>query len=212
VVVAIIYLLMNVSVLGVIPWQEFSETAKSDARRFVISVFMERIYGTTAGVIATLLIMFTAFASVFSLLLGYSRVPYVAALDGNYFRIFSRLHKKNRFPFVSLLTIGAIAALFCFFKLAVVVAALVVIRISVQFLAQISGLLILRHRRPEVPRPFKMWLYPIPALIAITGYLYVLFARQNFQKEIRYAAGLILVGLGIYFVRAFRRREFPFAT
>jgi len=208
--VSAIYIVMNISILGVIPWREFSETANSDARRFVISVFMERLYGPTAGVIATLLIMWTAFSSVFSLLLGYSRVPYAAALDGNYFRIFSKIHPKHNFPYVSLLIMGGIAALFCFFKLADVIAALVVIRIIIQFLAQIVGVMILRHRKPDMPRPFKMWLYPLPAIIAITGFLYVLFMRPNFQKEIRYAAVLIVLGLIIYFVRAYKRKEFPF--
>ena len=208
--VAAIYIVMNISILGVIPWREFSETATSDARKFVISVFMERLYGPTAGVIATLLIMLTAFASVFSLLLGYSRVPFAAALDGNYFKIFRKIHPKHNFPYVSLLIMGGIAMLFCFFKLADVVAALVVIRITIQFLAQIVGLLILRQTRPDVPRPFKMWLYPIPALLAIIGFLYVLFMRPNFQKEIKYAAVLIVVGLIIYFVRSYKRGEYPF--
>ena len=208
--VAAIYIVMNISVLGVIPWQEFMETAKSDARKYVISVFMERLYGNTAGIIATFLIMFTAFASVFSLLLGYSRVPYAAALDGNYFKIFKKVHPEHRFPYVSLLIMGGIAALFCFFKLVDVVTALVVIRITIQFLAQIVGLLILRQTRPEMPRPFKMWLYPIPALIAIAGFLYVLFMRPNFQKEIKYAAVLIVIGLLIYFIRSYKRYEFPF--
>ena len=210
--VAAIYIVMNISILGVIPWREFSETATSDARKFVISVFMERLYGPTAGVIATLLIMLTAFASVFSLLLGYSRVPFAAALDGNYFKIFRKIHPKHNFPYVSLLIMGGIAMLFCFFKLADVVAALVVIRITIQFLAQIVGLLILRRTRPDIPRPFKMWLYPIPALLAIIGFLYVLFMRQNFQKEIKYAAVLIVVGLIIYFVRSYKRGEYPFET
>lgn len=208
--IALIYIVMNISILGVIPWREFMETANSDARRYVISVFMERLYGSTAGVIATLLIMLTAFASVFSLLLGYSRVPFAAALDGNYFRIFRKVHPEHHFPYVSLLIMGGIAALFCFLKLADVVAALVVIRITIQFLAQIVGLLILRQTRPDFPRPFKMWLYPIPALVAIVGFLYVLFMRPNFQKEIRYAVVLIIIGLAIYFVRAYRRGEFPF--
>ncbi len=211
IVIAIIYIVMNISILGVIPWREFSETANSDARKYVISVFMERLYGPTAGIIATLLIMLTAFASVFSLLLGYSRVPFAAAMDGNYFKIFRRVHPEHRFPYVSLLVMGSIAALFCFFKLADVVAALVVIRITIQFLAQIVGLLILRRTRPEYPRPFKMLLYPLPALIAIFGFLYVLFMRPNFQKEIKYAAVLIVLGLIIYFIRASKRREFPFA-
>jgi amino acid transporter len=210
--IAAIYIVMNISILGVIPWREFMETASSDARKYVISVFMERLYGPTAGIIATLLIMLTAFASVFSLLLGYSRVPFAAAQDGNYFKIFSKVHAEHRFPYVSLLIMGGIAALFCFFRLADVVAALVVIRITIQFLAQIVGLLILRATRPDVPRPFKMWLYPVPALLAIIGFLYVLFMRPNFLKEIRYAAVLIVLGLIIYFIRAHRRKEFPFAV
>lgn len=209
-VVAAVYIVMNISILGVIPWREFEETANSDARRFVISVFMERLYGTTAGLIATLLIMWTAFSSVFSLLLGYSRVPYAAAVDGNYFRIFSRIHPKHHFPYVSLLTLGGIAALFCFLRLADVIAALVVIRIIIQFLAQIIGLLILRGTNPKMPRPFKMWLYPLPALIAVGGFLYVLFARQNFQKEVKYAGVLIVVGLVVYLVRSYKRGEYPF--
>jgi amino acid transporter len=208
--VAAIYIVMNISILGVIPWREFMETANSDARRYVISVFMERLYGGTAGTIATLLIMWTAFASVFSLLLGYSRVPYAASLDGNYFKIFSKVHPKHRFPYVSLLFMGGIAALFCFFRLADVIAALVVIRILVQFLAQIVGVIILRQTRPEFPRPFRMWLYPLPALIAIIGYVYVMFMRPNFQKEVKYAAVLIILGLIVYFVRSYKRGEFPF--
>lgn len=210
--VAAIYIVMNISILGVIPWREFAGVANTNAQKYVISSLMERLYGSTAGMIATVLIMWTAFSSVFSLLLGYSRVPYAAALDGNYFKIFSKVHPKHRFPYVSLLVMGGIAALFCFFRLADVITALVVIRILVQFLAQIVGLLILRATKPEMPRPFKMWLYPVPAVIALAGFLYVLFMRDNFQKEIKYAVVLIVVGLAVYFVRSYRRKEFPFGS
>ena len=208
--VAAIYIVMNIAILGVIPWREFSATANTDAQKYVISTLMERLYGPTAGVIATVLIVFTAFSSVFSLLLGYSRVPYAAALDGNYFSFFKKLHPKHNFPYVSLLVMGGVAALFCFFRLADVIAAMVVIRILVQFLAQITGLLVLRRMQPEMPRPFKMWLYPLPAIVAILGFLYVLFMRPNFQKEIKYAAVLIVIGLIIYLVRSYKRKEFPF--
>jgi basic amino acid/polyamine antiporter, APA family len=211
VLVAAIYIVMNVSILGVIPWREFSAQADSDARRYVISTFIERLYGQRAAMLATALIMWTAFASVFSLLLGYSRVPYAAAKDRNYFRIFSRVHPRQHFPHVSLLLMGCIAALFCFFRLADVIAALVVIRILVQFLAQIVGVIILRRRRPEMPRPFRMWLYPAPALAALLGFVYVLLMRPNFQKQVIYAAALILIGLAVYFIRARARDEWPFS-
>jgi len=96
--------------------------------------------------------------------------------------------------------------------LADVIAALVVIRIIVQFLAQIVGLLILRKTRPDVPRPFKMWLYPVPAIIALIGFLYVLFMRDGFLTQVKYAAVLIAVGLVVYFIRSYRRKEFPFGN
>lgn len=210
--VAVIYLTMNVSILGVIPWQELSETAGSDARRYIVSVFMQRIYGNWAGLLATVLIMWTAFASVFSLLLGYSRVPYAAALEKDYFRVFSNIHPKHRFPNVSLLALGFVAILFCSLRLSDVIAALVVIRIIVQFLAQTVGIVVLRIRRPEMPRPFRMWLYPLPAAVAFLGFLYVLIMRENFLKEIRYAAVIIIAGLILYVIRAVRNCDWPFSV
>ena len=213
--VAAIYIVMNIAILGVIPWREFVEVAKPEnagVRQYVISTLMERLYGPTAGTIATILIMWTAFSSVFSLLLGYSRVPYAAARDGNYFKVFAKVHPKHHFPYVSLLTMGGIATLFCFFRLADVIAALVVIRIIVQFLAQIVGLLVLRATKPDMPRPFKMWLYPIPAILAVSGFLFVLFSRTDFQKEIRYAAVLIVAGVIVFLTRSYKRKEFPFGN
>jgi amino acid transporter len=205
--VAAIYIVMNISILGVIPWQELSETATSDARRFIISVFMERLYGSWAGSLATVLIMLTAFASVFSLLLGYSRVPYAAALEGDYFKPFTRIHPEHRFPNVSLLVLGCVALFFCLFRLADVIAALVVIRIIIQFLAQIAGVIVLRARKPEMPRPFRMWLYPLPAVIAFAGFVYVLVMRNNFEKEIKYAFVLIVIGVVLYLVRVWRKKQ-----
>jgi len=209
--VAAIYLAMNISVLGVIPWREL--TAPS-AKPYVISVLMQRVYGTgsPAATVATCLIMLTAFASVFSLLLGYSRVPYAAALDGNYFRAFAHVDEKRRVPDVSLLALGAAACLACFLRLADLIAALVVIRIMLQFLVQAAGLLLLRATRPEFPRPFRMWFYPVPALLAMAGFIFVLVSRQDFLKEVRYGTLLLLVGLAIYMWRASRLRQWPFST
>jgi amino acid transporter len=208
--VAGLYIVMNISILGVIPWQELDQAAKANTGLYTVSVFMQRIYGPWAAYTVTLLLMLAAFASIFSLMLGYSRVPYAAALDGNYFRVFSRVHPKYHFPHVSLIALGLVAIAFCFFSLADVIAALVVIRITLQFLVQAVGLIVLRIRRPDLPRPFRMWLYPVPALVACAGFIYVVFNRTNSMNQIRYALVLLLTGLVIYFIRAWRNREWPF--
>jgi basic amino acid/polyamine antiporter, APA family len=208
-IVAVLYLAMNISVLGVIPWREMMNPAVAQ-NKYIVSVFMERIYGAWAGKLAAGLIIWTAFASVFSLLLGYSRVPYAAAIDGNYFAAVGRVHPKHRIPHVSLLVLGGVALLACFLDLRDIIAALVVIRIVVQFLLQTIGLLILRTRRPEMPRPFRMWLYPLPALISAIGFLYILIERKNFTRELRYAAVIVVIGLAVYLVRSWRRHEWPF--
>jgi basic amino acid/polyamine antiporter, APA family len=208
--VAGLYLVMNVSILGVLPWQELSSAAASETRFYVISLFMQRLYGTGAAYVAAVLIMWTAFASVFSLLLGYSRVPYAAALDGNYFRVFARLHPQGRFPHVSLLALGIAACAACFLRLADVIAALVVIRIMVQFLVQAVGLIVLRVRRPDLPRPFRMWLYPLPALLAVAGFTFILVSRPNFLREVRYALVIVIVGVALYLARAAREHTWPF--
>ena len=113
-------------------------------------------------------------------MLGYSRVPYAAALDGNYFRAFARVHPVHRFPYVSLLALAGVAALFCFLRLADLIAALVVIRIILQFLVQAVGVIVLRIRRPEMARPFRMWLYPLPALLAAGSFVFILVSRTGF--------------------------------
>jgi amino acid transporter len=131
-------------------------------------------------------------------------------LDGNYFRAFEKVHPEHRFPYVSLLALGAVALLFCCFSLADVIAALVVVRILLQFLVQAIGLIILRIRRPDLPRPFRMWLYPLPAIAACLGFVYVLFARTNSLQQIRYAVVILLTGLLIYMVRSWKNHEWPF--
>src|SRR5215467_654158 len=210
-IVACLYLLMNVSVLGVLDWREVMAAANSNNKLYVFSTFMQRIYGNWAANLITSLIMLTAFASVFSLVLGYSRVPYAAALDGNYFKIFARVHPEYRFPHISLLALGAVAIFFCFFPLAEVISALVVIRILLQFILQSMGVIVLRIRRPELPRPFRMWLYPLPAILAFAGFTYVAAERHDAWKEIRYTIVIVVVGLIIYAVRAFRNRDWPFS-
>jgi amino acid transporter len=204
--------MMNLCILAVVPWREMLQAGQNNTGLYVVSLFMEKLYGTWAARVVTGLVIATAFASVFSLMLGYSRVPYAAAKDGNYFKAFAKVHPEHRFPHVSLLALGVVAAAFCFLRLKDAIAALVVIRLILQFLVQAVGLIVLRLRRPELPRPFRMWLYPIPAVLASAGFLYILFGRPNWQKEVRYAAVILLTGIIIYMIRAWKQSEWPFAV
>jgi basic amino acid/polyamine antiporter, APA family len=210
VLVACLYLLMNISILGVVDWREMAGLHDTNNKLYVVSTFMHRIYGSWAANLVAVLVMWAAFASVFSLMLGYSRVPYAAALDGNYFKAFARVHHVYRFPHVSLLALGGAALVFCFFSLADVISALVVIRILLQFIVQAVGLIVLRIRRPEMPRPFRMWLYPVPALLAIAGFLHILIMRNNFLREVVFAALILITGLLLYLLRARHNRQWPF--
>src|SRR6185503_569666 len=138
--VALIYLGINLSIVGVVPWRDFVPATAHPESSFVVSLFMERIYGGGVAAIFTLLVLWTAFGSVFALLLGYSRIPLAAAESGYFFRIFARLHPKKEFPYVSLLVLGAISIVAGFFSLGTVIDALIVTRILVQFMGQIVGL------------------------------------------------------------------------
>src|SRR5262249_14743582 len=162
----------------VVDWREVIAAANSNNKLYVFSTFMQRIYGSWAANLITLLIMLTAFASVFSLVLGYSRVPYAAALDGNYFKIFARVHPVYRFPHILSLWLGSRGILFFLFPPAVVISGLLVFPIFLQFILQASGGIVLRIRKPALPRPFRMWLYPLPAILALAGFAYIVVKRH----------------------------------
>ena len=165
--VAILYLTMNLAIIGVIPWQRAMQS------EFVASEFMEILYGRQAAEIFTWLILWTVAACVFAMTLGYSRIPYAAARAGGFFRVFAIVHPVHRYPVVSLLTLGLLTAVFCYLPLQEVIEAAVTVRILVQFVGQIVGLHILRTVRPDVKLPFRMWLYPVPSLVALAGWVFI---------------------------------------
>jgi len=203
--VGALYLALNVAVLAVVPWRPLVAMKDLGARQALIAFFMQTAYGSEHGALfgklAAVLVMVTAFASIFSLLLGYSRIPYAAARDGNFFKALGKLHRTEGFPYVSLLWLGGAAALFCFFSLGEVIAGLVVLRIVVQFLMQHLGVMWMRRTQPERVRPFRMWLYPVPPVLALVGFGYILVGRVNFGRELWMALGVLVVGAIFYGMR-----------
>lgn len=207
--VAVIYLGINLSIIGVVPWREFVPAADHPTSNFVVSTFMEKIYGSRVATIFTLLVLWTCFGSVFALLLGYSRIPFAAAETGYFFKVFGRLHPTKHFPYVSLLVLGVISIIAGFFSLGTVIDALIVTRILVQFMGQAAGLILLRRSRPDMPRPYRMWLYPIPAVLAILGWIFV-FATTE-PRVIVFGVGVLALGCVAFTVWSWKTHVWPFA-
>jgi amino acid transporter len=156
--------------------------------------------------------MWTAFASVFSLLLGYSRVPFAAAQSGNYFKFLAAVHPKHGIPHRSLVALGLVASVFCFFSLQQVITMLVVTRILLQFFLQHVGVMLLRVQRPELARPFRIPFYPLPPLLAMAGFLFILMNRSEAIDGLAMAGGIAVSGTLIYAWRAKRLGQWPFAA
>ena len=210
IVVALIYFSINLSIIGVVPWRDFVPAAEKPASQFVVSLMMERIYGPKVASIMTLMILWTAFGSVFALLLGYSRIPFAAARDGYFFRIFARLHPKGNFPHVSLITIGAISIICSFLPLGIVIDVLIATRIIIQFIGQIFAVTLLRRNAPQMARPYKMWLYPIPSLIAFFGWIFV-FATSG-REIILFSLLALFAGVIGYLAWSRTTGRWPFGT
>jgi amino acid transporter len=188
-----IYLVMNACIISVLP-MPLAMTSKT-----VVGDYLGVLLGPRWAQIVAVLILWTAFASIFSLMLGYSRILFAAARDGNFFSLFGRLHTKHAYPYISILFLGGVATCFTQLSLKHVLQAILSIRAIVPFMAQIVGAVILRVREPERPRPFRMWLYPLPAIIALGLWSYIVISPQ---KGLR-VGGLYVMAAGclFYFVR-----------
>jgi len=208
--VALIYIGINLSIIGTVPWREFVPADASPESGFIVSIYMQRIYGPTIATIFTLLVLWTALGSVFALLLGYSRIPYAAAESGYFFRAFGRLHPTRHFPYLSLIVLGALSIVAGFFSLGTVIDALIVTRILVQFMGQIVGVMLLRRRAPDMPRPYRMWLYPVPAVVALLGWIFV-FATTD-PRVILFGVGALAVGGVAFLLWSFRTGRWPFGV
>ncbi len=207
--IAILYLAMNMSVSSVIPWQEIKHWQDTSQNNFVVSTFLERLYGPTAAKAGTVMILWVALASLFAVMLGYSRVPYAAAVDGAFFKIFGKLHPTKNFPYISLLVLAGLAFVFSLtFKMKHIIDGILAMRIMVQFVGQTLGVVLLRKRNGTKNLPYKMPLYPLPVLLAIAMWLFIF-----------YATGLTIIlsflvvfgsGLIVYFVMASLKKQWPF--
>jgi amino acid transporter len=209
----IIYLIMNIGIIGVVPWRQ-TIVAGSPEHDAIASVVVERSWGPHAAQVVTGLIILTAFGSLFTGLLGGSRVPYNAARDRVFVPIFGRLHKRESFPHVALLAMGVVTAAGTFFTLDDVINALTAVMVLIQCISQILALLTLRSRQPTLHRPYRMILFPLPAILALLGWCYVYYATINTEKYgytmIWASVGWVVLGVIAFGVWAMIEQTWPF--
>lgn len=205
--VSLIYIVMNLVIIGVVPWRSFVPVPESGPAP-IASIFMEKLWGKGVATVFTLMILWTAFASIFALALGYSRVPYAAARDGYFLPAFGRLHATKNFPHLSLILIVGLSVAFSFVSLAMLIDALITMRILIQFVGQIGAVVLLRRLRPDSERPFKMWFYPLPALLALCGWIFLFWTTETRLK----IGALLAIALGMvcFLVWSWRTRRWPF--
>jgi len=170
--VVAIYIVMSTVIIGMIPWEE-AKDSQVIASAFIARTFADPGQGRIAAIVMTALILFVTASSLYAVILGYSRIPFAAAREGQFFRVFERVHPTKHFPHVSLVTLSALAIPFCFFSLGELVMWLMQIQIVTQFIWQCAAVILLRRYRKDIPQPFTMWLYPIPALVALALWSYV---------------------------------------
>jgi fructoselysine transporter len=207
--IAFLYLAMNMSVGSVISWQEVQAWQKAGINNFVVSTFIERLYGKVAANIATVMILWVALASLFAVLLGYSRVPYAAAVDGSFFKIFAKLHPTKHFPYISLLTIAAFAFVFSLlFRMGDVISGILAMRILLQFIGQAIGVVLLRNRNGTAQLPFKMPLYPLPVVLAVIIWAAMFYATG--LGVIQFFAAVFVSGLLVFLGSAKYNKSWPF--
>ena len=210
VAVALVYVAINLSIIGVIPWREFVPADQhKEVADSIVSIFMERLHGRGVATVFTFLVLWTTMGSVFALLLGYSRIPYAAAKVGYFFKVFAKLHPVREFPHVSLVVIGAISIACSFLPLGAVIDALIVTRLLVQFIGQVGGVMLLRRTQPRLERPYRIWLYPLPCLVALAGWLFV-FATSG-GKVIAFGVGTLALGVVVFLAWSRMKRAWPFA-
>jgi amino acid transporter len=199
-VVVVLYVVMSTVMLGMIPWQEARET-RTIASLFIARTFADPAAGRLAAIAMTALILFITASSLYAVVLGYSRIPFAAARDGQFFAAFARVHPTKHFPHVSLLTIGAITIPFCFFSLGQLVNWLIQVQILLQFIWLCAAVILLRRYRPDIAKPFRMWLYPLPALVSLAMWLAIFFSSS--AAGMLFAATFLLTAVAAYF--AFER-------
>jgi amino acid transporter len=202
ILVATLYLSMNLSILGTIPWQQ------GQYSKAIVADYMQTLYGRGGGVLVSVLVLIASWGSVLAILLGFSRVPYAAAVEGHFFKAFARVHPTMHFPSTSLLFMGSLSVLACLFSLSDLISVLIVVQTMTQFAAQCVAVILLRRKGIGEPGSFRMPFFPLPALIALVGWLYIVVSSK--PAHIAIGGAMATTGAAVFLLQARKKQEWPF--
>jgi amino acid transporter len=202
VLVCTLYVTMNLSIISVVPWRD------AVASTFIASDFIARVHGASLASLMTALILVIALSSLYANLLTFSRVPFAAASEGRFFRVFARVHPTAHFPSFSVLYMGTASAICCLLELDALINIVTILYLMIAAVPMVPAVTLLRERRPDIKRPFRMWLYPLPSMVALAGWIFVI--TTSGWKYVASGAGVMAAGTAAYLWRARRAGEWPF--
>jgi len=197
-----LYFLLQIGVLGSVPLEELKSATS------VASTVLEQAWGSGTARAITVLIVVAAIGSVFAGLLGGSRVPFEAARDKVFLPVFGELHPKLKLPTAGVLTMGVITMIGSLFTLTTIINAAVATLVIIQSLAQVAAIVVLRRRQPNLVRPYRQWLYPVPTIIALIGWVYIYISAS--WLSIGLSVCWIGIGAIAFLIYARAERTWPF--
>ena len=207
VIVTLLYLLVNVAYLAVLPLAGAPNAADALGRGVqfaandrVAAAAAARMFGSPGEVMMALLIMVSTFGCANGMILAGARVYYAMAQDGVFFRRAGILN-ESAVPGNALLWQGAWTSVLCLSGAYGDLLDYVIFAVLVFYILTVGGIFLLRRGRPDAPRPYRAWGYPlVPALYvlaaaAISVDLLIFKPRYTWP-----GVAIVLVGIPVYFL------------
>jgi basic amino acid/polyamine antiporter, APA family len=198
--VIVIYLLTNLAYFYVLPAGDVASTDR------VASEMMRRILGSPGAAAVSLAAMISIFAALNGSILSGSRVPFAMARDGLFFRGVGRIHPVHHTPSVSILVLAAWACLLVLSGRYDQLYTYVIFASAILYGMATASVIVLRFRRPDLPRPYRVLGYPLVPIAFVLGIacLIVSTLRSSPRESI---LGLLLISLGLPFYFHWKKRS-----
>jgi basic amino acid/polyamine antiporter, APA family len=203
-----IYALVNVAYLYALPFWEVASsnsTAYPDAPS-VAAKTVQTFLGARATPIAALIFLVSSIGALNGTILARARVPYAAARDGLFFERFARLHPRTRVPVVSIVLVSGWAALLAASGTFDQLTDMAVLSYAIFWIPVVLAVIVLRRKRPQEPRPYRVWGYPFVPLAFVLVMIWIV-VNALLTRPVESAATLALILLGLPAYPLFRRRR-----